>query len=53
MRVRRGGGVWGSGGFMDRRTDEVRLLIGMAGVALATVTLLLAQIWESGPAIGP
>lgn len=38
---------------MDRGTEEVRLLIGMAGVALATVTLLLAQIWESGSAIGP
>ena len=38
---------------MGRKTEEVRLLIGMAGVALATVTLLLAQVWEAGPAIGP
>jgi len=33
---------------MDRKTDEFRLLLGMVGVTLATATLLLMQLWDSG-----
>jgi hypothetical protein len=38
---------------MDRRTEEFRLLLGMAGVTLVTLALLLFQLADLNQALRP
>ncbi len=37
---------------MNRGREEMRLLLGMAGVVLVTITLLLSQLLVAYPALG-
>jgi hypothetical protein len=44
MRNERSSGVRASGGLMDKHREEFRMLLGMAGIVLITLTVLLTPI---------
>ena len=50
MRVSRGGGVFVEEAMMNRTKEEIRLLIGMAGVTLVTLAILLTELSRLAPA---